>query len=694
MRNLWLGLIAVSLTLPVSAQTPPVAEKIPHVTKIHGVELHDDYFWMRQKDNPKVAQHLEAENRYTEAVTRPTEALREKLYQEMVARIQETDSQPPLRKGQYFYFTRTEKGKQYPIHCRYPLGHKDKTVDILDLNQLAVGHSFLAVGDLVVSDDGNWLAYSLDTTGYRQFRLYVKDLRNGQVLPDKAERVTSVCWARDNRTLYYVTEDDVSKRANQCWRHRLGEQEYKLLYEEKDEIFDVTCYRSRDRQLICLRSKAKTSDETRTLDADGEAHDFQVYLPRKPGHEYSLDHRQGYFYVLTNQDALNYRLVRASDAQPRAWTEVVPTDPRRKLDDFYLFDKFIALPVRQEGTQEIMVLGAQGKPLRIPMAEPLHELEVSGGQPFDSEQLRYNYESPVTPSTVIEYNVSNGHFEVLKKTVVNGYKPEDYRCERLWITARDGTRVPLSVVRRADVPWGKQPVPMLLYGYGSYGVNYDPGFSSPLISLMDRGVTFAIVHIRGGGEMGEAWRQAGRMLTKLNTFYDFVDAAESLSKQGLTQPSQLIASGASAGGLLMGVAANLRPDLFRALIVKVPFVDVLNTMLDATIPLTTVEYIEWGNPNEKKYFDYMARYSPYDNVKAKAYPSMLVEISLNDSQVPYWEGAKLAAKLRDMKTDKNQILVKVNMAAGHGGPSGRYAHLRETAFDYAYVLQQLGLTTP
>jgi oligopeptidase B len=676
-----------------AAPSAPVAKKVPHETKIHGHTLTDDYFWMREKSNPEVIKHLEAENAYTEAVMAPTKELQETLYKEMLGRIKQTDLSVPARNGPYWYYSRTEEGKQYPYMCRRK-GTMDAPEEILlDLNALAEGHSFLGLGGYAVSDDANWLAYSVDTTGYRQYTLYVKDLRNGAVSSEKIERTGSIVWANDNKTISYTTEDAVSKRSNRFWRHTVGAPASDLVYEEKDELFDVFAGRSLDRKMIFLASYAKTSREYRYLPADTPTGELQVVVPREAGHEYDVDHYEGQFYITTNKGAKNFRVVTApiQDPSEKNWNAFIPHNIAVKIDSLAFFKGHLVVSERERGLNYLRILDMSSKKShRIQTDEPDYAMSLGANPEFDTTTIRYSYQSMVTPATVYEYDLDTKERKLLKRQeVLAGYDPSQYEAKRLWANARDGVQVPISLVYKKGLTLDGR-APMVLYAYGSYGASMEPTFSSSRLSLLDRGAIYAIAYIRGGGELGEEWREQGRMMLKVNTFNDFIDSAEYLVKNRYTSSDRLVINGGSAGGLLMGAVANMRPDLFKAVVAQVPFVDVMNTMLDATLPLTTSEYSEWGNPNEKPAFEYMLKYSPYDNIKAQNYPAMLVHVSLNDSQVPYWEGAKFVAKLRATKTDRNPLLLKTNLGAGHGGASGRYDALRETAFTYAFILWQMG----
>jgi oligopeptidase B len=688
-----LALTGVALAQTQSnSLTPPMTEKKPNTTKIHDQTIVDDYFWLREKNNPEVVSHLEAENAYAESLMKPTAGLQDKLYKEMVGHIKETDRSVPYRWGSYFYYTRTEQGKQYAINCRM-LGQTGKEEIVLDQNELAKGLKFFSVGAFVPSDDGNLLAYSTDTTGYRQYKLQIKDLRTGQLLPEAFERVGNVVWATDNKTVFFTTEDAVTKRSDKFFRHLLGSDKTDLIFEEKDELFDIGAGRSRDQAMIFLGSESKTSTEWRYLPADKPAAELKIISTREADHEYNVDHRGDLFYIRTNKGAKNFRVVTApvSNPAPANWKELIAHRPEVKVADIDLFAEHLVLSEWEKGLEKIEILDFKtNKRNSVAFPEPVYSASLTANREFNTPVVRYSYQSLVTPGSVFDYNMNTHQATLLKETEVpGGFNKKNYTSERLFAIATDGTKIPLSVVYHKGTKLDGS-APLLLYGYGSYGISIAPTFSSNRLSLLDRGVVYVIAHIRGGGELGEEWREDGRMMKKMNTFTDFIASADYLVKNKYTASDRLVIQGGSAGGLLMGAVANMRPDLFKAVVAQVPFVDVLNTMLDATLPLTTSEYIEWGNPNEKAAYDYMKQYSPYDNVGRKNYPSMLVKVSLNDSQVPYWEGAKLVARLRALKTDNNPLLLKTNMGAGHGGSSGRYDYLHEVAFDYAYMLWQMG----
>jgi oligopeptidase B len=679
-----------------SLPAPPVAKKEPKVTKINGQKLVDNYFWLRDKKNPDVKAYLDAENAYTDAVMKPTEPLQKKLYDEMLSRIKETDVEVPYKEGDYFYYARTEAGKQYGIRCRKK-GSMDAPEEILlDVNELAKGQTFMSLGAYNVSDDGNLLAYSTDNTGYRQFTLAVKDLRSGKLLIDHAERVDSMAWANDNKTIFYTVEDAGSKRPYQLYRHTVGTTgPDSLLYEEKDERFEVGTGKTRSKAYLLLIISSHTTSEARFIPADQPMAEWKIIEPRKQDVEYYPDHNGDFFYIRVNDTGRNFRMVKASVSNPgrKNWQEVVPHRSDVMLDDIDFYKRFYVLFEREKGLPQIRVTDLQtGKSRHIEFPEPAYTVYAGANREYDTTKFRYRYQSFITPPSVFDYDVARASSILLKEwEIPGGYDRTRYQVERIFATASDGVKIPISVAHLKGAKLdGKGPI--YLTGYGSYGAPYDISFDSPIFSMVDRGVVVAVAHIRGGGEMGKAWHDDGRMMHKKNTFTDFIASAEYLLAQGYGSKDRLVIEGRSAGGLLMGAVLNMRPDLFRAALVGVPFVDVMNTMLDESIPLTVAEFEEWGNPKEKPAFDYMITYSPYENIAAKAYPNMLVRTSFNDSQVGYWEPAKYVAKMRALRTDHNTLILKTNMdPAGHGGASGRYDRLHETAFDYAYFLTQMGI---
>ncbi|HEY0173453.1 MAG TPA: S9 family peptidase, partial [Pyrinomonadaceae bacterium] len=596
----------------------------------------------------------------------------------------------------HLYYTRTEQGKQYPVIARRRGEMTAPEQVLLDLNEMAKGHTFMSVGEFDVTSDSNLLAYSTDTTGFREYTLHVKDLRTGEATKI-AERVSSAAWAADDKTLFYVVDNPTTKNPYRLYRHALGRiGADELVYEEKDEMFGVNVERSRSRGYLFLTSASHTTSEVRYVPAGKPGEAFRVLLPRDAGHEYYVDHHGDRFYIRSNErGARNFKLVSAPAADPRPenWKEVIPHRPGVMLGGVEMFRDFYVVAERGNATPVLRVFDFKGgKPVDIAVPEPVYHIGLSTNREFEAAKVRYSYQSFITPPSVYDYDVKTGRSELLKQQpVLGGYDPTLYKSERVYATATDGTKVPVSLVYKKDLKLdGRRP--MLLGAYGSYGIPSNVTFNSNRLSLLDRGVVVATAHIRGGGDLGKEWHDAGKMMTKKNTFTDFIAAADHLVKGGYTSKDRLVVSGGSAGGLLMGAVANMRPDLFKAVVAYVPFVDVVNTELDETLPLTAGEWEEWGNPvKSKENFLYMLSYSPYDNVEAKAYPAMLVKTSLNDSQVLFHEPTKWVAKLRSMKTDKNPLLFKINMGAGHGGASGRYDALRETAFDYAFMLTQMGV---
>ncbi len=701
-RALTAGLVvafASGMSWAQSDMKPPIAKKVPKILKIHGYEIVDNYAWMRDRGTPKSAEvvdHLNAENAYTDSVMGPHKGLTDAIYEEMLGRIKQDDTSVPYRLGGYWYFTKTEEGKQYPKYLRSRTREGRDAELLLDQNEMAKGFEYFALAALSVSEDGNLLAYATDTTGYRQYTLQIKDLRTGKLLADRFERVTSLEWSNDGKYLFIAQEDAVSKRSDKVFRHKVGTDETELVYEEKDLLFNVGVGKSRDNRMIFISSFAKTSTEFSFLRADDPLGKFAVIAPRRDGHEYDVDHRDGEFYIRTNAGAENFKVMRAAVGAhaEKEWRQFVGHDAAVKVESVDLFKEFAVLSELENGLEYLRIVDLKTKraSFRVDTPESVYTMGMSANPEFDTDAIRYVYSSMITPNSTFEFDVKTGKTVLLKQQVIpSGYDKSKYETARVWVTARDGVKVPVSLVMKRGTRLDGQ-APMLLYAYGSYGYSTFPNFSSNRFSLVDRGMIFGIAHVRGGSELGEKWRIEGRMFKKLNTFHDFIDCGKWLIENKYTSADRLVVQGGSAGGLLMGGVVNMSPETFKAAIVQVPFVDVMNTMLDETLPLTTEEWDEWGNPNEKKAWDYMVRYSPYDNVKAQKYPNMLVEVSLNDSQVPYWEGAKFVAKVRELKTDDNVVLLKANMGAGHGGASGRFDRLREVAFEYTYALVQVGIT--
>ncbi len=674
-----------------------MARKVPRTLVIHGDRRMDDYFWMRDRKDPAVAAYLAAENVYTEAMLKPTTDFQETLYKEMLGRIKETDMRVPYRKGGFFYYSRTEQGKQYPIYCRREGSLEAPEAVTLDLNVLAAGQKFMDLGAYTVSDDGKRLAFSTDEVGFRQYTLQVKDLETGALLPLRVEKVVSVAWAADNETLFYTAEEESTKRPYRLFRHRLGTETHDLVYEETDEAFNIGVGRTRSLRFLILGTSSHTTSEARFLPADEPGGEWALVAPRVHEQEYDLEHHGEHFWIRANDTGRNFRLVKTPVLSPgrEHWQEVVPHRPDVMLESIDLFEHHAVVFEREDGLPHVRITDLRtNESHRLSFPEPVYSASPDANPEFDTTLFRYSYQSLVTPSSVFDYDMEKRTSALLKQTeVLGGYDPAQYATERLFAASPDGVQVPLSLVyRRGLMRDGKAP--LYLYGYGAYGMSLPVGFSSNRLSLLDRRFVIVLAHVRGGGELGKTWHDDGRMLRKRNTFTDFIAAAEHLIAGKWTSPDRLVIEGGSAGGLLMGAVANLRPELFRAVVSKVPFVDVINSMLDESLPLTVGEFEEWGNPRKKDEYEYIRSYCPYTNLERKAYPAMLVKTSFHDSQVMYWEPAKYVAKLRTVKTDTSPLLLKTNMAAGHGGASGRYDALREAALDYAFVLSRVGLLPP
>jgi oligopeptidase B len=687
-----------SMSGPASAATstpqPPVAEKHPHEFTLHGDRIKDDFAWLREKKDPKVIAYLEAENAYADALTADQQPLRQKLYDEMLARIQQTDLSVPYRKGSYLYYTRTEEGKQYAIHCRKKGSEAAPEEVMLDLNQMAQGHTFMALGDLSVSPDEKLLAYTNDDNGYRQYHLHVKDLSTGDTLAVTDERVTSLAWAADSRTLFYTQEDPVSKRSYRLISRELSQPRPVATDEERDERFDVSVELSRSGEWLIYTISSHTTSEVRVLRADQPTGQWVTLAPRVQDREYYVDHRRGEFWIRTNDKGRNFRLVTAPVAtpDPSHWTEVLPHRDDVMLSNVECFAHHVVLTEREHALPQITVLEPEkGRSRRVPFAEAAYTVGPAANAEYDPKAFRYGYQSFLSPASVYDLDLATLESKLLKRTaVLGGWDPAHYAMERVSATATDGTKVPVTLLYKKGFR-RDGTAPCLLYAYGSYGIPSNVMFSSNRFSLVDRGVVYALAHIRGGGDLGKKWHDAGRMQNKMNTFTDFIACAEYLKREKVCAPNRLVIQGGSAGGLLMGAVTNLRPDLYTGVLAQVPFVDVINTMLDESLPLTVGEFEEWGNPKNEADYAVMKRYSPYDNLHAAAYPAMLVKTSLNDSQVGYWEPAKFVAKLRTLDSGANPVLFKCNMGAGHGGASGRYDALHDVAFDYAWVLNTLGV---
>ena len=674
--------------------SPPEAPRRPTVMSLHGDERVDDWYWLRDRDDPETTAYLEAENAYTEAMTAHTEGLQGRLYEEIRGRIQETDESAAVPHGGHWYFRRTVEGLQYPTHCRRTGAEDAPTQVLLDENVLAQGHDYFRLGALAVSPDHARLAYSTDVTGAERYTLRFRDLASGHDLPDEIPNTYyGVAWSSDSQTVFY-TRPDESMRPHQVWRHVLGTDPSGdvCVYEEPDERFFLSVHRTRSGAFIVLSVESMITSEVRVIDASNAEGAFRVVEPRRQGIEYSVDHHGGRFLIVTNDDAPSFRLMEAPVDSPgrEHWRELVPNRDDVRLLGVDAFAGHLALYERAEALRRVRVVDpetAEGEPLEQP--ESVYAAFPGENREFETSVLRFEYTSLVTPPSVVDYDVRSGVRELRKQEPVLGYEPELYATERTWATAPDGERVPLSLVYGRDRQ--ERAGPALLVGYGSYEASSDPVFSSPRVSLLDRGFLVAIAHVRGGGELGRRWYEQGKLEQKRNTFTDFVACAEHLVAERWTSPDKLAARGGSAGGLLMGAAVNMRPDLFGAVVAEVPFVDVVTTILDESLPLTVIEWEEWGNPNDERLYRTMKAYSPYDNVEAKEYPPMLVTAGLHDSRVAYWEPAKWVAKLRATKTDSNPLLLRTRMSAGHGGPSGRYERWREDAFVYAFLLDALGV---
>ena len=681
--------------------TPPFAPRRPHPTVIHGERLDDDYSWLRERDDPAVRAYLEAENAYGEALLAPIKDLEQRLYDEMLGRIKQTDLSVPYLDGGYWYYSRTEEGKQYPIYCRKQGSLDAPEIVLLDLNALAQGHSFMALGVLEVSDDGRLMAYSTDTTGYREYTLVVREIATGAIVLGPIEKAGATAWAADNRTLFHAVEDS-AKRFYQIWRRVIpgeanrvipSEAKGSLVYQEDDERFRVSVERTRSRAHMLLSIDSHTTSELRFLPAAAPASPWTMLAPRVAGREVEADHLGQGWLLRMNDIGPGFRVVQVPDDDPEKapWAEVLPHREAVMIEGVDAFAGHWVAWEREAGLVQIRITHrTSGAARYVTFPEPVYEAYAGPNPEWNTGQLRYGYESPVTPGSVYDYDLGTGESTLLKRReVLGGFDPERYGCARLSVPAPDGTPIPVSLVFRREPPLGA-PAPALLTGYGAYGIPFPVGFSSNRLSLLDRGVLIAFAHVRGGGELGKRWHDAGRMAHKMNSFTDFLAVAEALIREGRTAPELLAIEGGSAGGLLVSAVTNFRPDLFQAVLAQVPFVDVINTMLDDSLPLTVGEYEEWGNPKILEQYHWIRPYCPYTNLARRGYPTMLVRTSLNDSQVMYWEPAKYVARLRTLKTDANPLVFLTNMGAGHGGASGRYDRLREIALDYAFVLWRLG----
>jgi oligopeptidase B len=676
---------------------PPHARKINKVMVVHGDSRTDPYYWLNERDNPAVLDYLKAENKYLDTVMSDTKSEQEQIFNELVGRIKQDDESVPYLDNGYYYYSRYEKGKEYPIFCRKK-GTLDAAEEILiNVNDLAKGFTYFSVAELSVSPDNNILAYSIDTVSRRKYEIRLKNLLTGSDLPDRIPETNGgIAWANDNSTFFYSRTNPITLRSEKIFKHALSSdpQTDPLVFFESDETFSTEISRTKSGKYLFISSGSTLSSEYRYLKADDPNGKFVVFQAREKNHEYSVDHFGDYFYVRTNWQSPNFKLMKTPvEKTARSnWLDVVPHRNDVLLEGFELFNSYLVVQERIKGLTQIRIIdGTDSKEHYLDFGEETYTASISVNRVFETKLLRFSYSSLTTPGSTFDYNMETREKKLLKQqTVLGGFDPANYEAKRLYANARDGVKVPVSLVYKKGIELnGKNPC--LIYAYGSYGSSMNPSFSSDRLSLLDRGFVFAIAHIRGGQEMGRNWYEDGKLLKKKNTFNDFIDAGEFLVQLGYTSPDFLCAMGGSAGGLLMGAILNMRPDLFKAVVAHVPFVDVITTMLDSSIPLTTAEYDEWGNPNIKEYYDYMLSYSPYDQVKKQNYPAILVTTGLQDSQVQYFEPAKWVAKLRELKTDDHILLLKVNMEAGHGGVSGRFQRYRETSLVYSFLFNQVGL---
>jgi len=672
----------------------PVATKKPKELVLFGDTRNDPYYWLNDRENPEVISYLNAENSYLDTMMSHAKVFRQKLYDEMVGRIKQTDMSVPYKDNGYFYITRYEEGQEYPIHSRRNQSMDNPEEIMLDVNQLAKGFDYYAVAGRSVSPDNKLLIYGEDTLSRRIYTLKIKDLTTGALLPDVIPNTGGgATWAADNKTFFYETKDS-TLREYRIWKHVLGTpvSSDQLVFEESDETYSAFVYKTKSKKYIVIGSASTLSQEYRVLDASNPNGEFKIFQPRVRKLEYGIEHFGDSWYIRTNKDAQNFRLMRTPEKSTgiENWTEVIPNREDVLLEGMDVFKDFLVLSERKAGITQLRIIPTKGKEHYIEFGEKAYVASTSINPEFDTDVLRINYQSMTTPSSTYDYNMNSHEKTLLKQQeVLGGFDPANYKSERVMIKARDGVEVPVSIVYHKDTPIDGTS-PCLLYGYGSYGYSMDPSFSMTRLSLLDRGFVFAIAHIRGGEEMGRQWYEDGKLLKKKNTFTDFIDCGKYLTANKYSDPEKLYAMGGSAGGLLMGAVINMEPDMWGGVVAAVPFVDVLTTMLDESIPLTTGEFDEWGNPKEKESYDYMKSYSPYDNVEAKNYPPLLVTTGLHDSQVQYWEPAKWVAKLRDMKTDSNPLLLSTNMEAGHGGASGRFRQFKEIALEYAFLLDLAG----
>ncbi len=676
---------------------PPDAKKIPKELSIHGDKRIDHYFWLKDREDPEVIKYLEAENEYTKAALADTEEFQEELYQEIIGRIKQEDESVPFKENGYYYYTRYEEEKEYPIFCRKKESMDNEEEIMIDANKMAAGYDYFNIGGVNVSPDNKLLAFGVDTVSRRKYTIHVKNLNTGEIIESQISNTTgSVAWSNDNQTFFYTLKDEETLRPHQIRKHRLNEdvRRDKVVFTEEDETFNTYVFKTKSKQYILIGSFSTLSHEYRYIDAGNPDGKFNVFLPREREHEYHIDHYDDHFYILTNWKAKNFRLMKTkiSSNGKENWEEVIPHREDIYLSDFDIFKDYLVITERRNGINALRIINwTSDEEHFVEFDEEVYEVYTGKNPEFDTEKMRFHYSSLTTPNSVYDYHMTTRQRELKKRQEVLGpFDPENYEAKRLYALTSDSAKVPVSLVYRKGIQLNGEN-PTVLYGYGSYGYTIDPYFSSVRLSLLDRGFVFAIAHVRGGQIKGRSWYEEGKLLKKKNTFYDFIACAENLIDEGYTSPDKLCAIGGSAGGLLMGAVVNMRPDLFNAMVAAVPFVDVVTTMLDKDIPLTTSEYDEWGNPNEKDYYEYILSYSPYDNVSNQEYPNLLVTTGLHDSQVQYWEPAKWIAKMRDHKTGDNLLLLYTNMGAGHSGESGRFRRYKETAREYAFFMKTLGM---
>ncbi|MGB1231847.1 MAG: S9 family peptidase [Winogradskyella sp.] len=677
---------------------PPIAKKIPHTLTKHGDERVDNYFWMKDRQHPEVIDYLNAENNYCDAQMEPTKNFQKDLFEEMKARIKEDDASVPYKYNGYWYITRFEKGKDYPIYIRKKDRLENAEELLFDCNKMAEGENYFKLAGISISPDNKLVSYGIDKTGRRNYTIFIKNLETDKVTLDVIENTTgSSTWANDNKTLFYTKKDEVTLRAFQIYKHKLGNAEDQLVFEEGDDTFGVAIYKSKSRKYIIIACYSTLTNAYYTLNANKPDEKFKVFQERIRGLEYSISHYNDSFYMVTNKDkATNFKLMKTPETSTSAahWVDVIPHRKETLLEDIDIFKDYLVINERTNGLNQIRIKRwDNSEDYYLPFNNETYTAFTGSNVDFDTEMLRYVYNSLTTPASVIDFNMRTKTKTVLKEQEVLGgnFNKDNYISERIWATANDGTKIPMSIVYKKGIKKDGTN-PLLQYAYGSYGSTVDPFFSSVRLSLLDRGFIYVIAHIRGGEYLGRQWYKDGKLLNKKNTYTDFIACSVHLIKQRYTSSKHLYAMGGSAGGLLMGVIINSASELYNGIVAAVPFVDVVTTMLDDSIPLTTGEYDEWGNPNDKLYYEYMKSYSPYDNIEAKAYPNMLVTAGLHDSQVQYWEPAKWVAKLRDLKTDNNALYLKTNMDAGHGGASGRFESLKENAEEYAFLLHLEGFS--